>query len=86
MQGSAMPFLNLRTTKGMLSSDQKRYLMDKFTDLLIEVEGGGNPQFRKMVWIMIEENEPQHWQLGSMHPTPESVAEFVQHREAARMK
>jgi 4-oxalocrotonate tautomerase len=70
----------------MLSDDQKRYLMDKFTDLLIEVEGGGNPEFRKMVWIMIEENEPQHWQLGSLRPTLESVAGFVQQRDAANMK
>lgn len=44
-----MPFLNLRTVKGLLNDEQKKYLMDKFTELLIETEGGGNPEFRKGV-------------------------------------
>jgi len=81
-----MPFLNLRTVKGLLNDDQKRYLMDKFTDLLIETEGGGNPDFRKMVWIQIEEEEPRHWQIGELRPTPESIAGFAQQREAARAR
>jgi 4-oxalocrotonate tautomerase len=79
-----MPFLNLRTVKGLLNDDQKRYLMEKFTELLVETEGGGNPDFQKMVWIQIEETEPSNWQIGDLRPTPESIAGFVQHREANR--
>jgi 4-oxalocrotonate tautomerase len=81
-----MPFLNLRTVKGLLSDEQKKYLMDKFTELLIETEGGGNPEFRKMVWIQIEEEEPVNWQLGELRPSPEFIAGFVQQREAKRVK
>lgn len=44
-----MPFLNLRTVKGLLNDEKKKYLMDKFTKLLVETEGGGSPEFRKMV-------------------------------------
>lgn len=36
-----MPYLELNTIKGMLSSQQKQQLMDGFTDLLVKVEGGG---------------------------------------------
>lgn len=79
-----MPFLNLRTVKGLLSDVQKKYLMDKFTELLIETEGGGNPEFRKMVWIQIEEEEPKHWQLGELRPSTEFIANFVQQRETKR--
>jgi 4-oxalocrotonate tautomerase len=79
-----MPFLNLRTVKGLLNDDQKKYLMEKFTELLVETEGGGNPDFRKMVWIQIEEEEPGNWQIGELRPTAESIAGFVQHREAKR--
>jgi 4-oxalocrotonate tautomerase len=81
-----MPFLNLRTVEGLLTDEQKRYLMDKFTDLLVETEGGGNPEFRKMVWIQIEEEKPRHWQIGELRPTPESIAGFVRQREATRLK
>ena len=79
-----MPFLNLRTVKGLLNDDQKKHLMDKFTDLLVETEGGGDPNFRKLVWILIEEEDPKHWQVGELRPTPEAIAGLVQQRDAAR--
>ena len=81
-----MPFLNLRTVKGLLNDEQKKYLMEKFTELLVETEGGRNPDFKKMVWIQIDEEEPKNWQIGELRPTPESIAGFVQHREARRAK
>jgi 4-oxalocrotonate tautomerase len=81
-----MPFLNLRTVKGLLTDEQKKYLMEKFTELLVETEGGGNPEFRKMVWIQIEEEEAKHWQIGELRLTSEFIAGFVQQREARRSK
>ncbi len=81
-----MPFLNVRTIKGLLNDEQKKYLMEKFTELLVETEGGGNPEFRKMVWIQIEEEEPKHWQIGELRPTQEFIAGFVRQREARRTK
>lgn len=77
-----MPFLNLRTIKGLLSDEQKQYLMEKFTELLVEIEGGGNPEFRKMVWIQIEEEESRHWQIGELRPTDEYIVRYVKAREA----
>lgn len=81
-----MPFLNLRTIKGLLDDAQKKYLMERFTELLVETEGGGNPEFRKMVWIQIQEEEPKHWQIGELRPSPETIAGFVQKREAQRAR
>jgi len=81
-----MPFLNLRTIKGLLNDEQKKYLMEKFTELLVETEGGGNPEFRKMIWIQIEEEEPKHWQIGELRSTPEFIAGFVKQRDTKRSK
>jgi 4-oxalocrotonate tautomerase len=81
-----MPFLNLRTAKGLLNDEQKQYLMDKFTDLLVEVEGGGNPEFKKVVWILIEEHEPEKWQIGDRRSTQEAVTAYVRQRDANRKK
>lgn len=77
-----MPFLNLRTVKGMLTDDQKRLLMDEFTRLLVETEGGGNPEFRKLVWILIDEIEPEQWQVGELRPTAALISALAQQREA----
>jgi 4-oxalocrotonate tautomerase len=85
-EGKLMPYLNLKTVKGLLSDEQKKYLMDKFTDLLIETEGGGNPEFRKMIWIEIEEEEPINWQIGDFRPTSETIAGVVAQRDSAKVK
>ncbi|VTO27306.1 tautomerase [Klebsiella pneumoniae] len=34
------------------------------TDLLVEIEGQGDPQFRQSVWIRIDEHDPEQWSLG----------------------
>ena len=54
--------------------------MDKFTELLVEVEGGGDPEFKKMVWIQIEETEPNNRQIGEMRPSVEMIEGFVAKR------
>jgi 4-oxalocrotonate tautomerase len=81
-----MPYLNLRTVQGLLNDEQKKYLMEKFTEILVEVEGGGDPDFRQMVWIQIDEQEPENWQIGTMRPDSNQIAGFVQLREAKRVK
>ncbi len=59
-----MPFVNVRTFKGALSNQEKKELQNKITDLLIEYEGKGNPEFKKFVWVMLEEEEPKNWMIG----------------------
>ncbi|HYD94133.1 MAG TPA: tautomerase family protein [Noviherbaspirillum sp.] len=79
-----MPYVHLHTLKGLLSPQQKRALMDRMTALLVEIEGGGDPAFRKHVWIRIDEGEPEQWQLGELRPTPDLVERLVEVREARR--
>ncbi len=59
-----MPFVNIRTFKGALSNQERKELQTKITDLLVQYEGKGNPEFKKFVWVMLEEEEPKNWMLG----------------------
>lgn len=59
-----MPFVNIRTYKGALSAHEKRELQEKITDLLVTYEGKDNPEFRKLVWVMLEEENAENWMLG----------------------
>ncbi|WP_456748801.1 tautomerase family protein [Bradyrhizobium sp. USDA 4354] len=52
----------------------KKTLLERVTDVLIEVEGQGNPDIRRNVWVRIEEQEPSHRSLGGMQPTSEIIA------------
>ncbi|MBR0881008.1 4-oxalocrotonate tautomerase [Bradyrhizobium japonicum] len=69
-----MPYVTISTVRGILDAGQKKTLLERVTDLLVEVEGQGNPDFRRNVWVRIEEQEPAHWSLGGIQPTPEIIA------------
>ncbi len=68
-----MPFVNVRTVKGLLSEAQKSELSSRLTDLMVEIEGRGNPSFREMVWILIEEHDAGSWCLGGTHVSSEMI-------------
>lgn len=44
-----MPFVNVQTIKGMMNSEQKKELLRRMTDLIVEIEGNGDPEFRRSV-------------------------------------
>jgi len=68
-----MPFVNIKTLKGALSEAQKAELHKKVADVMIEVEGRGNEQFRPYVMVMIEELEPQNAGIGGKQATEDFV-------------
>ena len=77
-----MPFVNVTTIKGLLSPAQKQELISKLSDVVVAIEGGGNADFRKMVWVTIDEREPESFGLGDLRPTAASTAQFVAARDA----
>ncbi len=68
-----MPYVIVETVKGILDNDEKKLLLDRITDVLVEIEGKGNPAFRKEVWVKIDEQEPHHWMRGGLVPTAERI-------------
>jgi len=72
-----MPFVNIKTMKGVLSEAQKTELHSRITDVMIEIEGRGNPQFRNYVMIMIDELEPQNASMGGRQASGEFVKKIT---------
>ena len=72
-----MPFVNIRTVKGLLTESQKKELQDRITDLLVEIEGRGNPRFRQFVWVLIDEQEPANWSMSGRQLSPELLQAFT---------
>jgi 4-oxalocrotonate tautomerase len=68
-----MPFVNIKTIKGALSTSQKTELHKRIADLMIEIEGNGNERFHPYVMVMIEELEPQNVGIGGRQATEEFV-------------
>lgn len=66
--------MNIKTLKGALSETRKAELHRRISDVMVEVEGRGNEQFRRYVMIMIEELDPGNASIGGT----QAGAEFVE--------
>jgi 4-oxalocrotonate tautomerase len=69
-----MPFVHVQTIDGILSAEQKTEMLKRITDLMVEIEGRGDPSFRRSVWVRIDEHAPSNCSMGGVIPTPELIA------------
>jgi 4-oxalocrotonate tautomerase len=76
-----MPFVDVHTVRGLLSDEKKRELQDRITDLLVEIEGRGDPSFRRLVWVEITEADPVDWSLGGVHVTPQLIEQVASKKD-----
>jgi 4-oxalocrotonate tautomerase len=65
-----MPFVNIKITKGGVTADQKKELIQGATKLLVDVLGK-NP---KTTFVVIDEVETDNWGIGGR-----SVTDIRQH-------
>ncbi len=72
-----MPFVNIKTLKGALTEAQKTELHRKISDVMVEIEGRGDPQFAKYVMIMIEELDPRNASIGGRQANEEFVKKIA---------
>lgn len=72
-----MPFVNIKTLKGALTDAQKRELHQRISDVMVDVEGRGKPEFRNFVMIMIDELEPQSASMGGRQASEEFVKKIA---------
>ncbi len=66
-----MPIVSIKTVKGLLTPEKKSELHKKLSELLVEIEGGGNPQFAKFVVVNITEEPAENFSGGGIQLKPE---------------
>lgn len=69
-----MPFVNVRTAKGLLDEEEKRELHRRITDVMVEIEGRGNPDFVAFVSVLIEECDASAWSVHGEPLTADAIA------------
>ena len=65
-----MPIVNVKVIEGVFDDDQKRSMIEKLTDAMVEVEG---ENMRGVTWVFIEESKSGDWGLGGQVLTTEAV-------------
>lgn len=69
-----MPFTTVKVIEGVFSEDQKKQLIEKITEAMIEVEGEA---MRDLTWVVIEEVKRGDWAIGGRFPSPKPMSKEV---------
>lgn len=76
-----MPFVTVRTVKGVFNEIQRQEIMEGITEMITRVADHPEEGFREAVWVVIEEQEPSHWYFGGKSPNPELQMHHKKHHE-----
>jgi 4-oxalocrotonate tautomerase len=65
-----MPMVNVKLIEGVFTDDQKRQMIEKLTDTMVEIEG---ENMRGVTWVVIDEVKSGDWGIGGPSLTTEAV-------------
>lgn len=65
-----MPLVNVKVIEGVFEDDQKRAMIEKLTDTMVEIEG---ENMRGVTWVVIEEVKSGDWAIGGQALTTDAV-------------
>ena len=65
-----MPLVDIQLIEGVFSADQKRRMIEKVTDTMVEIEGEA---MRGVTWVRAQEFASGAWGIGGKGLTTEDV-------------
>jgi 4-oxalocrotonate tautomerase len=65
-----MPLINVKLIEDVFDDDQKRAMIEKLTDAMVEIEG---ENMRQVTWVVIDEVKSGDWGLAGNALTTEAV-------------
>ena len=65
-----MPLINVKLIEDVFSPEQKREIVEKLTDAMVEIEG---ETMRGVTWVVVEEVASGDWGIGGNALTTDDV-------------
>jgi 4-oxalocrotonate tautomerase len=65
-----VPLINVKLIEGVFDDSQKKQMIEKLTDTMVEIEG---ENMRGVTWVVIDEVKSGDWGLGGSALTTEAV-------------
>jgi 4-oxalocrotonate tautomerase len=56
-----MPLVNVKLIEGVFNDEQKREMIEKLTETMVEIEG---ENMRGVTWVRVNEFESGDWAIG----------------------
>jgi 4-oxalocrotonate tautomerase len=70
VRSCTMPLVNVRVIEGVFTAEQKREMIRRITDTMVEIEG---ENLRPVTWVVVEEVRSGDWGIGGDGLTTEDV-------------
>jgi 4-oxalocrotonate tautomerase family enzyme len=61
-----MPYVNVKAVSGVMTDVERQRLVERITDVVVEVFARGREEFRPNIWVIVEEIEPGQWGSGGV--------------------
>jgi 4-oxalocrotonate tautomerase len=65
-----MPLIQVKVIEGVFDLEQKREIVDRMTQAMVEIEG---EHMRPVTWVLVEEVASGHWGIGGSPVTAADV-------------
>ena len=65
-----MPLVDIQLIKGVFTRDQKKAMIEKVTDAMVDIEGEA---MRGVTWVRVQEIESGEWGIGGKPMTTADV-------------
>lgn len=79
-----MPFVRITTVKELVDDQVRKELQKRISDLMVEIEGGGDERFRQYVWVMLDLVEAENWSVSGSILDKEAAQAIKDKADAAR--
>jgi 4-oxalocrotonate tautomerase len=60
-EGGVMPLVNVRLIEGVFTPEQKREMISRLTETMVEIEG---ENLRPVTWVVVEEVKSGDWGIA----------------------
>ena len=75
-----MPLVDIHVIRGVFTSEQKRAMIERVTDVMVGIEG---ENMRSVTWVKISEVGSGEWGIGGQPLTTEAVKALAAGKKAA---
>jgi 4-oxalocrotonate tautomerase len=58
-----MPLINVKLIEGVFSPEQKREIIQRLTETMVEIEG---ENLRQVTWVVVDEVKSGDWGIGAL--------------------
>ena len=65
-----MPFINVKLIEDVFTPEQKRRIVEEFTDAMVAIEG---ESMRQVTWVVVEEVRSGDWGIAGKPLTTQDV-------------